>query len=171
MSHTAVVTREIPRVEPGMLRNRFLDAETIEAPPEPIPVDIDVKITGPDSVAFSLQRPVDGVLIPPFNPSTIHVSRSNASLDLVLHLDPASGFSFESPAILWIKPPQRGYETDPFGTAPVDSPDGFTATIQNFTTGLPPKEPLRTRFALILKNDLNNHTVVIDPTIVDEPNT
>lgn len=172
MSYTAVATKELPRIEVGMLDDRFFRREGIETPPESTPVDIAVKVTGSDAVVFTLQHSVDGVFIPESQPSTIHVSKSNASLDLVLHLDAESGYTFHETAILWINPPQKGYDSNPFGTSPIQRRDPWTAVIPNFT-GPKGSPKLQTPFALVLEDStlLGRRVVVIDPTIVDEPNT
>jgi hypothetical protein len=172
MSSIAVATKEMPPVGLGTLDDRFLRGEGLDAPPEPTPVDIDVKITGPDSVAFTLQHPVEGVSIPEHEPSTIYVSKPNATLSLRLHLNPASGYTFHENPILWVDPPQKGYGSDPFGTQPIRRDDPWAATIPN-ATGPKGSPKLETPFALVLE-DLtlaSRRTVVIDPTIVDEPNT
>lgn len=164
MSDTAVITKE-PRIEVGMLDDRFLDREGIEAPPEPTIVEIDVSFDG-GLWLFNIPNPVEGVSI--IFPNTIHVSRPNAQLGLKLALK-TSGYTFESPAVLWIDPPQRGYSTNPFGTQPINpEPDGLTAIIPNSTVGQ--SLPLQAPFALVLKSS-QGHTVIVDPTIIDDPNT
>jgi hypothetical protein len=164
MSVAAIATQEVPEVEIGMLdRSSFLK-ETIETP-EPINVNITATILG-DSVNFRLTNSVEGI-------STlggeILVRRPNTNVNLVITLE-GEEFTFQDPAILWVKPPQQGYSTNPFGTAPISPQfDGKTAIISNSTSGLTTK--LTTPFALSLKDSLDKHTVVIDPTIIDDPNT
>lgn len=169
MSFAATTPREVQRVELGMMEDGFVRGEEIEIVAESVPVDIDVKITGPDSVTFTLRHPMEGVFT---DLSTIHVFKSDAQFDLRLHLDPASGYTFHKNAILWVDPPQKGYSADPFGKDPIEHSDPWTAVIPN-TTGPKGSPRLETPFALVLENStlFSSRTVVIDPTIVDEPNT
>lgn len=172
MSLTAVTTKEMPQVEVGMLADRLFRRGEVETPPQTIPVNINVTVTGSDSVSFKIEPPVDGVTVPASDPSTILVSKSSANLELVFRLDPASGFTYHETAILWVNPPQKGYGADPFGTQPIHRFDPLTAVIPN-TTGAKGSPKLTTSFALVLEDStaLGNRTVVIDPTIVDDPNT
>jgi hypothetical protein len=172
MSLTAVTTKEMPQVEVGVLADRLLRRGEVETPPLPVPVNIQVTVTGSDSVSFKIEPPVDGVTIPASDPSTILVSKSSANLELVFRLDPASGFTYHETAILWVNPPQKGYGADPFGTQPIHRSDPLTAILPN-STGPKGSPKLTTPFALVLEHPafVGNRTVVIDPTIVDDPNT
>lgn len=163
MSLAAIATQEVLEVEIGKLFRSSLLQETLEAP-EPINVNIGATIIG-TSVVFSLQQPVDGISAAG---GTIQVSKSNTDVNLVITLE--NNFTFQDPAILWINPPQQGYGTNPFGTLRISPQfEGKTVIIPNSTKGLNGK--LTTPFALFLKDDSDHHTVVIDPTIVDDPNT
>lgn len=119
-----------------------------------------------DTVAFSAPVPVDGVTV---SDSTITVNRSNARFNFAITLM-TPGYTFQTPAILWITPPQRGFNSDPFGILQINpEPGGTVAKIPN-TTGAAGSPQLTTRFALYLRNS-SGQSVIIDPTIVDDPNT
>lgn len=165
MSFTATAIQEVPEVQIGTLLRSTFPQEMSEADaPEPVNANISATIAG-DSVEFKLQEPVDGVHAAG---PVIAVTKRNIDVNLVITLE--GNFSFQSPAILWINPPQQGYSTNPFGTSPIlPQFNDKTAIIPNSTMGLTSR--LTTPFALFLKDDRNNHTVVIDPTIIDDPNT
>jgi len=146
----------------------------VEAAPPGTDVTINAEIAG-GQVKFSTPVFVEG--IEAFD-SVIRVTKPSASFNLQITLA-TPGFTFQPgvPAILWATPPQRGYESNPFGTSPIFPSSSTVAVIPN-TTGPKGSPKLTTQFALVLvlvdsANDVEVavRSVIIDPTIIDDPNT
>ena len=154
----ALETEALPQDE-ALFAQRGLD-------PTPVTILTTLNPILPDSVSFTLEVPMDGVQA---GGSKIVVNQSNANLSLQITLDPAQGFTFQSPAILWVAPPQDGYSSNPFGKEPIYPLSPWVAAIPN-STGKAGSGMLTTQFALVLDGP-RGFTAVIDPTIVDDPNT
>jgi hypothetical protein len=166
MSFAALAIQEPSEVEIGMLVGTSAGTDPVTLDQIPVNVNIEAAITLPDSVTFRLVTPVEGISV---EGSKITATKSNARFNLVITLT-TDGFSFRDPAILWVNPPQQGYNTNPFGTEPLHPAPWLTSvTIPNMT-GPKGSGSQSTPFALVL-NGPDGHVTVIDPTIVDEPNT
>lgn len=145
----------------------------VEAQPPGTDVMIHAEIAG-GTVTFSTPVFVEGVRV---SGAVIIVTKPNASFNLQITLV-TPGFTFQAgtPAILWATPPQHGYGANPFGTNPVYQTSPTMAVIPN-STGAKGSPALATQFALVLQVNANSNglapmtSVIVDPTIIDDPNT
>ena len=144
-----------------------------EAQPPGTNVTIHAEIAG-GQVKFSTPVFVEG--IEAFG-SVITVTKPSTSFNLQITLvTPGFTFQPENPAVLWATPPQHGYGANPFGTSPIFPSSATVAVIPN-TTGPKGSPRLVTQFALVLLDNSNLNelarlrSVIVDPTIIDDPNT
>jgi len=141
-------------------------------PPFATDVTILAEVAG-GTVVFSTPVFVEGVNA---SGSVITLTKPNARFNLQITLAPGFKFQTGIPAILWATPPQRGYESNPFGTSLIFSNEEGTVAVIPSSTSAKGSPKLTTQFALVLvlvdsSNGVKAQSVIIDPTIVDDPNT